>query len=306
MGSNTLNFSEGRIGINSSSPLSRFNIQDNNILAASNDTSGLYLSNLTEATNNNPKFSPSIVLEGQGWKTAATAGSISYKFRIVNQPNASSTNGQSSFAIQQSTNNSAYSNLLSLSAQSPSAVFAGTISSGAITASGGVTTTTLNSEINATGSNSSINAGGTSVASAVMSATSTTKGFLQPRMTTTQMNAISTPATGLSVFNTTDSAVYIRRGTGAGWQQVANEIFATASLNFASTNAQNSSDLTITLTGAVDGDVVVLGVPNAAVNANSCYTAWVSAANTVTVRFNNYSSGAIDPAQATFKVTIIK
>ena len=143
-------------------------------------------------------------------------------------------------------------------------------------------------------------------ASAILDIRSFNRGFLQPRLTTTQMNAISTPATGLSVFNTTDSAVYIRRGTGAGWQQIANEIFATASLNFASTNAQNSSDLTITLTGAVDGDAVVLGVPNAAVNANSCYTAWVSAANTVTVRFNNYSSGAIDPAQATFKVTIIK
>jgi len=143
-------------------------------------------------------------------------------------------------------------------------------------------------------------------ASAGLEVSSTTQGFLQPRLTTTQMNAISTPATGLSVFNTTDSAVYIRRGTGAGWQQVANEIFATASLNFASTNAQNSSDLTITLTGAVDGDAVSLGVPNAAVNANSCYTAWVSSSGVVTVRFNNYSSGAIDPAQATFKVTIIK
>jgi hypothetical protein len=134
----------------------------------------------------------------------------------------------------------------------------------------------------------------------------TARGFLQPRMTTTQRTNISSPAVGLQVFTTTDSSNYVYRGSGAGWQQVANEIFATASLNFASTNAQNSSDLTITLTGAVDGDAVVLGVPNAAVNANSCYTAWVSAANTVTVRFNNYSSGAIDPAQATFKVTIIK
>ena len=81
------------------------------------------------------------------------------------------------------------------------------------------------------------------------------------------MNAISTPATGLSVFNTTDSAVYIRRGTGAGWQQLANEIVATGTLDFPSTNGQTSSDLTITLTGAVDGDAVVLGVPNAAMNA---------------------------------------
>ncbi|MGI9160034.1 MAG: hypothetical protein ACR2K1_09810, partial [Saprospiraceae bacterium] len=64
-----------------------------------------------------------------------------------------------------------------------------------------------------------------------------------------------------------------------------------ATLDFPSTGAQNSSDLTITVTGASDGDVVGLGVPNAAITANSCYTAWVSASNTVTIRFNNYSTG---------------
>lgn len=147
---------------------------------------------------------------------------------------------------------------------------------------------------------------GTTSPSAKLELSDTARGFLQTRMTTTQRNNIASPSVGLQVFTTTDSSQYVYRGTGAGWQQIANEIVNTASLNFPSTNAQNSSDLTITLTGAVDGEAVVLGVPNAAVNANSCYTAWVSAANTVTVRFNNYSSGAIDPASATFKVTIIK
>jgi hypothetical protein len=55
--------------------------------------------------------------------------------------------------------------------------------------------------------------------SAYLDVESTTRGFLQPRMTTTQMNAISTPATGLSVFNTTDSLPYTYRGTGSGWQK---------------------------------------------------------------------------------------
>jgi hypothetical protein len=79
-----------------------------------------------------------------------------------------------------------------------------------------------------------------------------------------------------------------------------------ATLNFPSTNAQLSADLTITVTGAADGDVVSLGVPNAAVNANTSYSAWVSAANTVTVRFNNYSSGTVDPASGLFKVFVTK
>lgn len=88
--------------------------------------------------------------------------------------------------------------------------------------------------------------------------------------------------------------------------QIARVLTGSASLNFPSTNAQLSSDLTITVTGAADGDTVALGVPNAAVNANSCYTAWVSAANTVTVRFNNYSALAINPASGTFKATVFK
>ena len=79
-----------------------------------------------------------------------------------------------------------------------------------------------------------------------------------------------------------------------------------ATLNFPSTTTLLSADLTITVTGAADGDVVSLGVPNAAVNANTCYSAWVSAANTVTVRFNNYSSGTVDPASALFKVFVTK
>jgi hypothetical protein len=87
---------------------------------------------------------------------------------------------------------------------------------------------------------------------------------------------------------------------------IAKTLTTTASLNFSSTSAQSSADLTITVTGAADGDAVNLGIPNASVNNNSCYTAWVSAANTVTVRFNNYSSGSVDPASGTFRVSVMK
>jgi hypothetical protein len=41
------------------------------------------------------------------------------------------------------------------------------------------------------------------IPSAVLSATSTTQGFLPPRMTTTQKNAIASPAAGLVVYDTT-------------------------------------------------------------------------------------------------------
>jgi hypothetical protein len=53
----------------------------------------------------------------------------------------------------------------------------------------------------------SVNIGGntTNNASALLQADSTTQGFLMPRMTTAQINAIATPAEGLQVYNTTIS-----------------------------------------------------------------------------------------------------
>ena len=56
-------------------------------------------------------------------------------------------------------------------------------------------------------------------ASAVLDVVSTTKGFLFPRMTETQRNAIGSPATGLMVYQTdSDEGVYIYKSFG--WVQV--------------------------------------------------------------------------------------
>ena len=54
-------------------------------------------------------------------------------------------------------------------------------------------------------------------ATAVMDLTSTTKGFLPPRMTTTQINAIISPAVGLVVYNTTLNVLCVYTGT---WQKM--------------------------------------------------------------------------------------
>lgn len=80
----------------------------------------------------------------------------------------------------------------------------------------------------------------------------------------------------------------------------------TATLDFPSTPSQQCSDLTVVVTGASSGDCVSLGVPSGSVNNNSCFTAWVSASNTVTVRFNNYSGSSINPASGTFKILVTK
>lgn len=54
-------------------------------------------------------------------------------------------------------------------------------------------------------------------ASALMDMSSTTKGFKPPQMTTTQRNAISTPATGLIIYNTTTNT--IQRYNGSKWTE---------------------------------------------------------------------------------------
>lgn len=80
---------------------------------------------------------------------------------------------------------------------------------------------------------------------------------------------------------------------------------ATATLDFPSTATLTNSDLTVAVSGAVVGDPVAVGPP-APPDANSCFTAFVSDAGIVSVRFNNYSSATIDPSSGSFKVTVIK
>jgi hypothetical protein len=55
-------------------------------------------------------------------------------------------------------------------------------------------------------------------ASAVLQADSTTKGFLPPRMTTTQKNAIASPASGLVVYDTTLGKLCVR--TASSWETI--------------------------------------------------------------------------------------
>jgi hypothetical protein len=55
-------------------------------------------------------------------------------------------------------------------------------------------------------------------ASSLVTINSTTRGFLPPRMTTTQKNAIATPAAGLMVYDTTLNKLCVR--TAAAWETI--------------------------------------------------------------------------------------
>jgi hypothetical protein len=64
----------------------------------------------------------------------------------------------------------------------------------------------------------SLGIGAAANASALLDVQSTTKGVRMPNMTTTQKNAIATPAAGLMVFDTTLSKLSVY--SGAAWQTI--------------------------------------------------------------------------------------
>lgn len=64
----------------------------------------------------------------------------------------------------------------------------------------------------------SVGVGGAPAASAALTVTSTTQGFLPPRMTGTQRDAISAPAAGLVVYNSTTNKLNFYNGSA--WEAV--------------------------------------------------------------------------------------
>jgi hypothetical protein len=81
--------------------------------------------------------------------------------------------------------------------------------------------------------------------------------------------------------------------------------FVSAFLDFPSTSAQSSSDITVSYTGAQTSHPVIISVPDGSAPSNTNYTAWVSSANVVKVRFNNYSASAVNPASGTFTIFVL-
>jgi hypothetical protein len=76
----------------------------------------------------------------------------------------------------------------------------------------------LGTEFASLSSGGSVFGSNTLNASAMLQADSTTKGFLPPQMSTTQKNAIASPAAGLMVYDTTLNKLCVR--TAAAWETI--------------------------------------------------------------------------------------
>lgn len=276
----------------------------------STPTAGITLQNTTAAAAGAQQYSPYLYFKGYGWKTDATAASQPVEFRAGVVPVQGAANPTGLLTFESSINGGAFGSAVTIDTSGTLGVQAGSYANPALrfgdlrgfyASSNGIifrengggvpfgidTGTALGIQL----TNGSMLGWGAAMGSADTGVARNAAGVVEVNNGT------------LGTFR--DLLLrYITIGGSSG-SQVKLVKSATATLDFPSTAAQTSQDLTITVTGAAVGDTVMIGVPNGSVNANTSYTGWVSAADTVTIRHNNYSAAAVDPASGTFRATII-
>lgn len=98
-------------------------------------------------------------------------------------------------------------------------------------------------------------------AASVLEVNSTTKGFLLPRMTSTQRNAISSPPDGLLVYNSTGTAISLRAGgawvdIGTGGSSDGNGIYDGSGTIPSGTTATLASGSTFTIHYSASGSAI--------------------------------------------------
>ena len=103
-----------RVGIAQSTPTSRFHLNFDQNSVTQSDANGILLANSTAATAGVQSISPAIVLQGNGWKTTATAGSQDVRFRMDNLPVQGTTSPTGQFRLALSVAGGAYTNLLTI------------------------------------------------------------------------------------------------------------------------------------------------------------------------------------------------
>lgn len=82
-------------------------------------------------------------------------------------------------------------------------------------------------------------------------------------------------------------------------------ILTSPTLTYTSIGSNLTQDQTTTVSGASLGDIALVGTTTALV-AGLTLTAFVSAANTVTVRIHNATGGSITPGALVFNILVLK
>jgi hypothetical protein len=146
-------------------------------------------------------------------------------------------------------------------------------------------------------------AGSGSLASgSVATFNSTSGGLGLPSWTTTQRDAIASPASRVIGYDSTVDR-YSGRTTGA-WRYFIEGLPGNVVWDIGNLASLANESTTLTVTGANGGDIVI--VSSVMPSAGIIVAGDVTSANTVTLRAHNVSSGAIDPPSQTFRVQVIK
>ena len=133
-------------------------------------------------------------------------------------------------------------------------------------------------------------------ASAMLDVQNSTKGFLPPRMTEAQKNAISSPATGLMVYQT-DGIIGLYTYNGTAWTHVGSGSGTVTSVSATTplANTGTATDPVIAITGTIaDSNLATIStvgkVSNSATSAKNTNTA-----NAIVARdaSGNFSAGTI-------------
>jgi hypothetical protein len=132
--------------------------------------------------------------------------------------------------------------------------------------------------------------------SAQLDITSTTKGFLPPRMDSTQRNAIASPATGLTIYNTTLKSVQVYNGTA--WFSTVHfigENYGGGIVFYVYDNGQHgliaaTADQTTTGIQWFNGTFRITGTPGDGLNAGAMNTALIVATQIADNTFGNFAA----------------
>lgn len=243
--SSTTNTTKGKIYLGTSQTaffdeaLNYIKIITNGIGVSQSGTTGIYLQNASGATSILNQDSPAIVFEGQGWKTNATAGSQEVSIRQYATPTNSAISPNVALTFDYNQNGGIFNTFLSLgigniSLTNPSTLIVSSLANGLEINSGAgplylsnnvgahvqclTSNRTILPQTQVSVSNLLTIGGTTIVASALLNFVTTTKGFLPPVLTTTQKNAIASPAEGLVVYDSTLHKLCVR--TVSAWETI--------------------------------------------------------------------------------------
>jgi hypothetical protein len=91
---------------------------------------------------------------------------------------------------------------------------------------------------------------------------------------------------------------------GGGTAHLQTYLTGSISYDFSSVSAHTTSTTTTTISGAATGQKVILGYSSAP-ESGMVFDAWVSSADTITIRATNTTAASIDPASRTYYILVL-